>query len=131
MVNTALALGWSETRTNDNAMNKIILTGLCALLVTAGAAHAQSTAFTYQGRLNSATNPATGLYDFSFNLFAVSSGGVALTTSNGLVAVPVTNGLFTVALNFGNQFPGADRWLEVAVRTNGAGAYATLAPRQP
>ncbi len=112
-------------------MNKTILTGLWALLLAAGTVHAQSTTFTYQGRLNSTTNPATGLYDFSFNLFALSSGGVVRTTSNGLVAVPVTNGLFTVALNFGNQFPGADRWLEIAVRTNGAGGYTVLAPRQP
>ncbi|HNI61280.1 MAG TPA: hypothetical protein PKW11_15155, partial [Pseudomonadota bacterium] len=35
--------------------------------------------------------------------------------------VAVTNGLFTVTLDFGNQFPGADRWLEIGVRTNGGG----------
>src|SRR5690242_3361193 len=91
---------------------------------------AQNTVFTYQGRLNFGTNPATGLYDLSFNLFAASSGGTALSASNGLAAVPVTNGLFTVLLNFGNHFPGADRWLEIAVRTNFTGSYVTLVPRQ-
>jgi hypothetical protein len=45
--------------------------------------------------------------------------------------VAVTNGLFAVTLDFGNQFPGADRWLEIAVRTNGVGNFATLTPRQP
>ena len=46
-------------------------------------------------------------------------------------AVPLTNGLFTVSLDFGNQFPGADRWLEIGVRTNGGGgAFTTLSPRQ-
>jgi len=45
-------------------------------------------------------------------------------------ATPISNGVFTVSLDFGNQFPGAARWLEIAVRTNGGGAYATLSPRQ-
>ncbi len=45
-------------------------------------------------------------------------------------ATAVSNGLFTSTLDFGNQFPGADRWLEIAVRTNGGGAFSTLAPRQ-
>ncbi len=43
----------------------------------------------------------------------------------------VSNGLFISTLDFGNQFLGADRWLEIAVRTNGGGAFSTLAPRQP
>ena len=43
----------------------------------------------------------------------------------------MTNGLFTVTLDFGNQFPGADRWLEIAVRTNGGVSFTPLAPRQP
>lgn len=111
--------------------HKTILTGVCALLVALGATHAQTTAFSYQGRLNSATGPATGLYDFTFNLHALAEGGGPLSGAVAAIAVPVTNGLFTVTLNFGHQFPGADRWLEIAVRTNGGGVYATLAPRQP
>ena len=111
-------------------MNKTMLTGLCALLAGAGAVRAQSTAFTYQGRLNVANGTATGLYDFSFNLYAASSGGSALTASNGFFAMPVTSGVFSVTLDFGSQFPGADRWLGIAVRTNGVGGFATLAPRQ-
>lgn len=92
--------------------------------------HAQGTAFTYQGRLDSAGTPVTGLYDFQFNLHSVASGGSALTGAISLNAQPVTNGLFTVTLDFGNQFPGAPRWLAMSVRTNGAGAFTTLAPRQ-
>jgi len=42
----------------------------------------------------------------------------------------VSNGLFTVTLDFGANFPGANRWLEIGVRTNGGGAYTTLSPRQ-
>ena len=44
--------------------------------------------------------------------------------------VPVNNGLFTVLLDFGANFPGADRWLEIAVRTNGVGGYTLQLPLQ-
>ena len=36
-----------------------------------------------------------------------------------------------MALDFGSQFPGANRWLEIGVRTNGGGAFGLLTPRQP
>jgi hypothetical protein len=111
-------------------MNQHILTGLAALLVAAGAAHAQSTAISYQGQLNTTNGPANGLYDFTFNLYAVAASGAPLTTALVSNAVPVSNGLFNVNLNFGNQFPGADRWLGIAVRSNGAPSFVTLAPRQ-
>ncbi len=92
---------------------------------------AQGTAFTYQGRLDSSGAPANGSYDLRFTLHDAASGGAQqggpLTNS----AVGVSNGLFTVALDFGNQFPGADRWLEIAVRTNGGGDFTTLISRQP
>jgi hypothetical protein len=42
----------------------------------------------------------------------------------------VSNGLFTVTLDFGSEFNGADRWLELAVRTNGGVAFTALTPRQ-
>ena len=91
---------------------------------------AQGTAFTYQGRLTSGTNAATGIFDLRFAIYdAVTVGtqqGNLLTNS----ATAVTNGLFAVTLDFGNQFPGANRWLEIAVRTNGAGVFTNLAPRQ-
>ena len=92
---------------------------------------AQGTAFTYQGRLNDGNNPANGSYDLRFIGYDSGVGGSQqgpiLTNS----ATSVSNGLFTVALDFGNQFPGASRWLEIAVRTNGAASFFTLSPRQP
>jgi trimeric autotransporter adhesin len=92
--------------------------------------HAQGTAFTYQGRLNDGANPANGNYDLTFALFSVSNGvgQVGATLTNTPAAV--SNGLFTVTLDFGNQFPGAARWLEIGVRTNGAANFFTLTPRQ-
>src|SRR5215469_6594890 len=93
--------------------------------------NAQSTAFTYQGRLNNDQGPANGSYDFRFTLFDSSTNGnqQGLTVTNTFTAV--SNGQFTVTLDFGNQFPGEDRWLEIAVCTNGSGNFITLSPRQP
>ena len=94
-------------------------------------AFAQGTAFTFQGRLTEGGLPANGSYDLKSTLF----GGI---TGDGAVAGPLTNsatvisnGLFTVALDFGNQFDGSPRFLEIAVRTNGVGAFSILTPRQP
>ncbi|MEI7807688.1 MAG: tail fiber domain-containing protein [Verrucomicrobiota bacterium] len=94
-------------------------------------AHAQGTAFTYQGRLNDGANPANGSYDLTFALFDAGSTGAQLAGTVTNQATAVSNGLFTVTLDFGNQFPGANRWVEIAVRTNGVGTFSTLAPRQP
>src|SRR5205823_5671105 len=92
--------------------------------------HAQGTVFTYQGRLASGASVANGSYDLTFALFSVSSGvgQVGGTLTNN--ATTVSNGLFAVALDFGANFPGADRWLEIGARTNGSGAFSTLSPRQ-
>jgi len=93
---------------------------------------AQSTIWTYQGRLNTSTGIANGSYDLQFAVFnAVTSGaqqGPTLTNA----AVVVSNGLFTVNLDFGaTVFTGPDRWLEIGVRSNGqAVAFALLTPRQ-
>jgi len=92
---------------------------------------AQGNSFTYQGRLNSLTGPASGQYDLKFTLYdSVSNGNVvAIPLTN--VATAVSNGLFAVALDFGTGvFNGASRWLEIAVRTNGGGGFATLTPRR-
>lgn len=92
--------------------------------------HAQGTAFTYQGRLNNGPNPANGSYDLTFTLFGTNSGGSVIAGPLTNAASGITNGLFTVTLDFGDQFPGADRWLQIGVRTNGGGGFATLSPRQ-
>ncbi|MCW5552779.1 MAG: hypothetical protein KIS67_11550 [Verrucomicrobiae bacterium] len=93
---------------------------------------AQSTAFTYQGRLRDNTIPAVGVFDLRFALYdAATDGskvGADVTTNN----VPVTNGLFSVMLDFGvNAFTGAPRWLETSLRASGAtGDYILLIPRR-
>src|SRR5438045_4028254 len=96
--------------------------------------HAQGigTAFTYQGRLGeNGGAAANGSYDLRCTLYDLSAGGAIVAGPITNVAT-VSNGLFTVALDFGaGAFPGANRWLEIAVRTNGAGAFSPpLVPRQ-
>ena len=92
---------------------------------------AQGTAFTYQGRLNSGSGLATGSFDVTFTLFATNVTGIAITGPVTNAATGVTNGLFTTTVDFGpGVFLGANRWLELAVRTNGAANFTALAPRQ-
>jgi hypothetical protein len=80
--------------------------------------------------LNDGANPANGSYDLQFGLWSAASGPSQLGSVLTSLATPVSNGLFTVTMDFGNQFPGAPRWLEIGVRTNGGGAYSALLPRQ-
>jgi hypothetical protein len=98
---------------------------------------AQTTAFTYQGRLQSGSAPANGPHDFRFMLFAASDGGlIAGPVTNA--AVLVSNGLFQVTLDFQSSlvalttggFTGEDRWLDIAVRPAGGGVFTPLTPRQ-
>ncbi len=110
----------------------------CLVLLTlvvfvAPAATAQTTGFTYQGKLTDAGNPANGNYDLQFKLFDALAGGAQ--QGGTLVRTPVaaSGGSFTVTLDFGAAvFTGADRFLEIGVRPAGSGnAYTTLSPRQP
>jgi len=92
---------------------------------------AQGTAFTYQGRLNDGSSPATGIYDLRLTIYDAAGGAGVVAGPVTNVFTSVSNGLFAVALDFGaSVFTGAERWLESAVRTNGSGAFTTLAPRQ-
>ena len=91
-------------------------------------AHAQGTAFTYQGRLQSSTNFANGTYDFAFWLYATNVNGTAIAGVTN-PAVLVTNGLFTTTVNLGNSLTGGSNWLQIAVSTNAANAFTNLSPR--
>ncbi len=105
---------------------------LLLTLIISKAAMAQTTAFTYQGKLTDAGNPANGNYDLQFKLFDALAAGAQQGAT--LVRTPVlaSAGIFTVTLDFGaTVFGGADRYLEIGVRPAGsANAYTVLAPRQ-
>jgi hypothetical protein len=95
------------------------------------ATHGQGTAFTYQGRLNDGTNPASGIYDLRFAIYDSASTGTLIAGPLTNSATGLTNGLFTVTLDFGGIFTGTNYWLDIGVRTNAAGSFTALSPRQP
>jgi len=106
-------------------------TFLCAFNFQLSIAHAQGTAFSYQGRLSGNGSPASGSYDLQFTLYTTNITGTALAGPVTNTAVAVTNGLFTTLVNFGpGVFTGMSNWLQLAVSTNGANNFSTLAPRQ-
>lgn len=112
-----------------STLKLLVLSGLTLSLL--GSAQAQTTAFTFQGRLNDANGPATGNYDMTFTVWNAATAGTQIAGPLTNSAVAVGNGLFTVSLNFGSGiFTGTNYWVEMSVCTNGAGAFATLAPRQ-
>ncbi|HZW11419.1 MAG TPA: hypothetical protein VFF69_16060 [Phycisphaerales bacterium] len=117
---------------------RIALIFALILVSVAAPALAQSTAFTYQGRLISGGVPASGLHDFRFKLFDAPSGGNQVGTTLCAENVAVTEGFFVSTLDFGQQFATpTPRFLEILVRSD-AGApctddfgYVLLSPRQP
>ena len=104
----------------------------CLLSAIGLSAHAQGTAFSYQGRLNDGGSPATGIYDVRFTVCDALTSGSVVAGPITNAATGVTNGLFAMTLDFSNGvFTGPARWLEIAARTNGAASFITLSPRQP
>ncbi len=100
------------------------------LLLSANLTLGQTTAFTYQGKLEVSGSPAAGNYDFQFRLFDALSGGAQQGATVTLTNISVTNGIFAVTLDFGANFPGANRFLEISVKVAGGPTYTTLTPRQ-
>ncbi|HYX30681.1 MAG TPA: hypothetical protein VE863_19250 [Pyrinomonadaceae bacterium] len=118
---------------------------LLFLLITAIPALAQSSTFTYQGKLQDQGAAANGTFDFQFKIFTGPTNDAQLPLATdtcpgpitvGRPGVSVTNGNFSVKLDFSNAalcfelFSGDPRYLEIAVRHNSNEAYVTLSPRQ-
>ena len=105
---------------------------LLALLTSLTLGQAQTTTFTYQGSLTDSGALANGSYDLQFTLRDALTAGNPVGGPLIVAPVRVIDGRFTITLDFGAvAFPGADRWLELGVRTNGSGiAYTLLSPRQ-
>jgi hypothetical protein len=92
---------------------------------------AQTTTFSYQGKLTDTGTAANGSYQMQFKLFDALAGGNQIGATISDVAVTANQGVFSVKLDFGAAvFTGADRFLEIAVRRNSGEIYTTLAPRE-
>lgn len=91
-----------------------------------------NTGFTFQGRLTDAGAPANGVYDLNFYLYDALAGGSQVGPVQTAGDVAVSAGLFTVTLNFGDVFHGAQYYLDIQVRPGAStGAYTILSPREP
>lgn len=111
--------------------NKFTILAILAVFALSISISAQTTTFTYQGRLNDSAMAANGTYDLNFALFDAQAGGAQIGTTQTRPAVSVSNGIFTVELDFGaNAFPGANRFLEIAVKRSTDAGFTTLTPRQ-
>ncbi len=108
-----------------NFCANLLQLAIILLFVSALTAFAQTTAFTYQGRLTENSAAASGNYSMQFTLFDALSGGNQIGSPQNTL-VTVTNGVFRVNLDFGaNVFPaGSNRWLQIQVGTT------VLSPRQ-
>ncbi|MBK8465608.1 MAG: hypothetical protein IPL32_07225 [Chloracidobacterium sp.] len=110
---------------------KFCVSAIVAIAAFAIAISAQTSTFTYQGRLTDGGTSANGTFDMQFKLFDVVSGGPQIGPTITNSALTVTQGIFKVDLDFGAPgFPGADRFLEVSVRRNSGESYTVLSPRQ-
>lgn len=108
-----------------------ILSIVFSILLLAGATFAQTTGFTYQGRLTASGAPANGLYDLQFRLWDAQASGNQIGSTQSINSVQITSGVFSVTLDFGaNAFSGASRFLEIGARPSGGGSFTTLSPRQ-
>jgi hypothetical protein len=112
-------------------MKHMTLSMAISLLVGVQLSFAQSSTFTYQGRLTDAGPPATGVYDLQFTLWDAAGHALRIGESVTLEDLSVVDGLFTAALDFGAEaFDGSDRWLEIAVRPgDSTNAFTILTPR--
>lgn len=114
-------------------LNRITIGWLSAaiILIFAIAGDAQTTEFTYQGKLTDSAGAAAA-YDFEFRLCSSESGSCSAPFATFSQAGVVTaNGTFSVKVDFGQSvFDGTDRYIEVAIKRVGETTYTSLAPRQ-
>lgn len=106
---------------------------LASLIFHSSPLRAQTSAFTYQGRLLEDGQPANGIYDFRFVLFPLFNAKFPLTDYVTNYAVGVSNGLFTTAVDFGAAvYSQPELWLQIAVRTNRSkpAEFVIQTPRQ-
>lgn len=109
---------------------KSLLLMISLFIGMASSTFGQSTAFTYQGSLKTDGAAANGTYDFEFALYNAATGGTQSGSTNVRSAVAVAEGVFGVELDFGSQFNGDARFLEIRVKPAAGGSYTTLTPRQ-
>jgi hypothetical protein len=97
-----------------------------------GAVNAQTTLFSFQGKLPNEAAPASDIFEMEFRLFDAATGGTQIGATNTVGEIAVKNRSFTVWLDFGAAaFPGADRFIEISYRRSGGNQpFAIVFPRE-
>jgi hypothetical protein len=114
-----LKSGLEKINEDENIFAKIFP----VILLAAFSVAAQTTQFTYQGKLTDMSLPAGGGYDFQFTLTDQNDNPIQTIEAAN---VTVSSGFFTVQLDVGDVFDGTNRYLKIAVRRSGAGDYTPL-----
>ncbi len=105
------------------------LLSLALIFAVTAVTGAQTTSFTYQGRLYDGSLPAEGTFDLRLQLYDAE--GVPVSGAIDRPNVSVANGIFTVELEFGSSvFNGDDRYLEISVKKSAEAEFTLLAPKQ-
>jgi len=114
----------------------VLALGLMAWSAEPAIATPMGSAFSYQGRLIDANEPADGLYDLQLKLYDSPAGGTQVGSTLDANEVDVNDGYFALLLDFGSAaaiFNGSARWLEIGVREGALddpNVYIALVPRQ-
>ncbi|MBV9242770.1 MAG: tail fiber domain-containing protein [Acidobacteria bacterium] len=113
-------------------MKKTFLFAVFAGLLCAVAVSAQTTTFTYQGKLTDIGSNPTGSYDFTFQLYDSLTAGNQIGSDVVKSGVSVSSGQFSAQLDFGSTAfsDGSSRYLAISVRPANSGSYTLLSPRQ-
>ncbi|HKP70457.1 MAG TPA: hypothetical protein VJV05_14310, partial [Pyrinomonadaceae bacterium] len=107
------------------------LLNVILLLIFAVSSQAQTTEFTFQGKLNESGTPVSSPRDIRFRLWNAETNGTQIAGDVTVANVAFVTGVFSVKLDFGDTaFTGEPRWIEIGVGQPGAGLYTTLQPRQ-
>ncbi len=95
-------------------------------------ANGSNAGFTYQGSLDVTGAAYTGTADLLVGIYDAASAGNAVSANFAIPGVAFDNGRFSVRIpaDASTFDPGADRWLEIAVKRAGEAGYTTLSPRQ-
>src|SRR5690349_7595140 len=128
-----LQCGRLSLMTLNRVRNWLVLAIMFVSLLGVSPALAQTTQFTYQGKLTDNGAPANGSYDFTMALWDAATNGTQIGSTVGFSGTQVVNGIFTVQLDFGAAaFNGATRYLEILVKPAGNPALlpTQLSPRQ-
>ena len=107
---------------------------LAICLLLSATSLAQTSSFTYQGKLTDGGVAANGQYDLTFKLYNLASGGTQIGLDVVLDDVQVIAGVFTAILDFGSSpfTSETGKYLEIAVRPGAStGTFTMLSPRQP